>query len=177
MFFLTLNIAGLFSLSAQQADYEKIDSKYFKRLYKLNDSLYRSEQPSKKAYLQLEELGIKTVINFRRVKRHPKSARATSLNLVSYPLKAGELTEDQLLGALKLIQSAEKPVLIHCWHGSDRTGAVAAASRIIFENWSNERAIKELKTEGFAHHARRFPNVAALLKELDEDSMPKEPGL
>jgi hypothetical protein len=35
---------------------QKIDSNHFKRLYQINDSIYRSEQPSKKGFKELEEL-------------------------------------------------------------------------------------------------------------------------
>ena len=167
----------IFFVNAQQVDFEKVESKHFKRLYKLNDSLYRSEQPNKKGFRQLEELGIKSVINFRRVKDHKKSARSGSLNLVHYPLKASELSEEEILEALRLIQAAEKPVLIHCWHGSDRTGAVAATSRIVFQDWTRERAIAELKTKGFGHHEKRFSNIVVLLKEFNAESTKEKLGL
>ena len=121
----------------------------------------------------MEDLGIKSVINFRRVKDHGKKARGSSLSLYHYPLKASELTQEELLEALRIIQNAEKPVLIHCWHGSDRTGAVAAASRMLFENWSSERAITELRTKGFGHHEKRFSNIVVLLSELNSESMRK----
>ncbi len=173
---LTIALSTLSSANAQQADFEKIESKHFKRLYRLNDSLYRSEQPKKKGITDLEKLGIKSVINFRRHKNPGKSLKGSSLVQVVLPLKASELTEDDILKALRLIQASEKPVLIHCWHGSDRTGAIAAASRIVFENWSKERAISELKTKGFGHHEKRFPNIVVLLNELDIERIRKELG-
>ena len=177
LFILISCFFALLHVNAQTADFEKIESNNFKRLYRLNDSLYRSEQPNKKGFTELELLGIKTVINFRRVKDPDKKARHSSLNVVHLPLKASELTEDDILEALKLIRSSEKPVLIHCWHGSDRTGAIAAASRIVFEDWSKERAISELKTKGFGHHEKRFPNVTILLGNLNVERLKDELGL
>ena len=43
-------------------------------------------------------------------------------------------------------------ILIHCYHGSDRTGASIAMYRIIFENWSTEDALNEMKYGGYGFH-------------------------
>ncbi len=177
LFVLIFLFMGHVSIFAQSDQLTKIDSKYFKRLYQLNDSLYRSEQPKKKAFKELEEIGVKTIINFRRAKDNTKRASGTSLKLERLPLKASELTEVELTLALQLIKEAQKPVLIHCWHGSDRTGAVAAASRIVFENWSKDSAIAELRLKGLGHHEKRFPNVVELLMELNAEKIRKELGL
>ncbi|MEM9078974.1 MAG: dual specificity protein phosphatase family protein [Bacteroidota bacterium] len=159
---------------AQETPAEKIGIKGFKRLYKLNDSVYRSEQPGTKGFQQLEEIGLKTIINFRRNKKDDWKARKTQLVLEHYPLKTKELTEEQILTALKLIQSAEKPVLLHCWHGSDRTGAISAAYRIVFEDWDKEKAIEELRKKEFGYHENWYPNVKDLLRDLKVDALRKE---
>lgn len=166
----------LFTIMAfsQEQAAEKVELRRFKRLYKLNDSVFRSEQPSKKDFEALETMGLKTIVNFRRNKRDDKKARKTQLNLEHYPLRTKELTEDQILTALQLIQSSEKPVLLHCWHGSDRTGAISAAYRIIFEDWDKEEAIKELRKEEFGYHENWYPNVVDLLRDLNIVKMKKE---
>ena len=156
---------------SQEAALQKIDSKHFKRLHKLNDSLYRSEQPNKKGFAELEAMGIKTIINFRRKVDDAKRARGTALHLERLPLKASELNESQIIDVLRLIQTSEKPVLIHCWHGSDRTGAIAAAYRIVVEDWSKEDAISEMRLKELSHHEKRYPNVIQLLKELDVEAV------
>ena len=159
------------SIWAQNPDLQKIESKNFKRLYQLNDSLYRAEQPNKKGFTELEALGIKTVINFRRKVDDTKRARHTEIQLERIPLKASELDQNHIVQVLKLIQDAEKPVLIHCWHGSDRTGAIAAAYRIVVDNWTKEKAIAEMRLKELSHHEKRYPNVALLLEELDVDEI------
>jgi tyrosine-protein phosphatase SIW14 len=62
------------------------------------------------------------------------------------------MTEDELIEALTLLVKSEKPVLIHCVYGSDRTGTVVAAYRIIFENWSKEKAIQEMLEKKYKIH-------------------------
>ncbi|MBD1259040.1 tyrosine-protein phosphatase [Maribacter polysiphoniae] len=163
--------------SAQQNDVQKIDSRNFKNLYRLNDSLYRSEQPSKKGFEYLESLDVKTVLNLRRSDKNGRKAGGTSLHLVNLPLKAGKLTEDQIVLALKAIQVAESPVLVHCWHGSDRTGAIIAAYRIVFENWTKEKAIAELRNKFFGYHEKMYPNVVTLLQNLNIGRIKKDLGM
>ena len=56
---------------------------------------------------------------------------------------------------MQTIQTAKQhnqKVLVHCYHGSDRTGATIAMYRIIFENWSIEDAVKEMKQGGYGYH-------------------------
>ncbi|WP_179955082.1 fused DSP-PTPase phosphatase/NAD kinase-like protein [Maribacter luteus] len=143
----------------------------------MNDSLYRSEQPSKKGFKDLEALDVKTVINLRRWDKNRRKADGTELQLVNLPLKAGKLTEDQIIMALKAIQVAESPVLIHCWHGSDRTGAVIAAYRIIFEDWTKEKAIEELRYGYFGYHEKMYPNIVTLLQNLNVGHIKEDLGL
>ncbi len=153
--------------NAQETEYQKIESRYFKNLYQINDSIYRSEQPSRKGFKALEEKGFKTILNVRRLWGDDKKARRTNLQLKRLPLKAGILTEDDLIKALQIIQTSEKPILIHCWHGSDRTGAIIAAYRIVFEDWAKEKAIKEFRVKAFGYHEKWYPNLIELLNNLD----------
>lgn len=168
---------GFIQIHAQQEEYKKVDSKHFKNLYQLNDSLYRSEQPGKKGFKELEAMGVKSILNFRRKKNDDRRARGTQLHLEKLPLKAGELTEVDVVAALRLIVDAEKPILIHCWHGSDRTGAIAAAYRVVLEDWEKEQAIKELRTKAFGYHEKWYPNVVELIRQLDTQKIRKELGL
>ncbi|MEM1258920.1 MAG: sulfur transferase domain-containing protein [Bacteroidota bacterium] len=172
-FLVLLFLLCAHSSHSQQYAVEEVALKGFKRLYKLNDSVYRSEQPSTRDFQALEAMGLKTIINFRRNKKDDVKARKTQLTLEHYPLKTKELTEAQILTALKLVKEAEKPVLLHCWHGSDRTGAISAAYRIVFEDWDKEEAIKELRKEEFGYHENWYPNVIDLLRDLDVTELKK----
>ena len=171
-FLITLTFLFIFGGTwAQSPVLQKIESKNFKRLYKLNDSLYRAEQPNKRGFAELEALGIQTVINFRRKVDDTKRARETDIQLERIPLKASELDQNDIVQVLRLIQEAEKPVLIHCWHGSDRTGAISAAYRIVVQNWSKEEAISEMRLKELSHHEKRYPNVVQFLKEMDVEEI------
>ena len=151
----------------QEYNFKQIESENFTNFYRLNDSVYRSEQPSKKGMKELEAMGIKSILNLRRQKTDEKKIKGLNLQLNRIPLKAATIDFDDIFNALKSMQQAEKPVLVHCWHGSDRTGAIIAASRMVFENWSKEKAIAEFTSKPFGYHRKRFPNLIPLLKSLD----------
>ena len=86
---------------------------------------------------------------------------------VGFPLDTEKISEDDLYKILTVIRDAPKPLLIHCWHGSDRTGCAVAAYRIVFENWSVEDAISELMNPKYGHHKNIYTNIPALLRKAD----------
>ena len=87
--------------------------------------------------------------------------------MFQHRMAAGSLTEKDLRQVLASIRDAPKPVLVHCWQGSDRTGAVVAAYRIAFQGWTREQAIDELVNGGYGYHASYYPNIVALIRSLD----------
>ncbi len=157
--------------SKTETDVTKVESKYFNNLYSINDFIYRSEQPSKKGFKELEASGVKTIINLRRLRNDNKKARNTNLKLEHIPLATKKITEDDIIEVMQLIQNAKKPLLVHCWHGSDRTGVMIAAYRIVFENWTKKDAIDEFKLKEFGYHIKKYPNLLNLLENLDTEKI------
>jgi tyrosine-protein phosphatase SIW14 len=45
--------------------------------------------------------------------------------------------------------SANYPILVHCFAGTHRTGAYCAIYRMEYEGWSNKKALEELKRQGY----------------------------
>lgn len=174
---LVISSFGLGHLHAQEQNFRKIESKHFKNLFQINDSLYRSEQPNRKGFKELEASGVKTIINFRRMKDDARKVKGTHLHLERIPLKAAKLKESDILEVLRLIHKAEKPVLIHCWRGSDRTGVMIAAYRVVFDNWPKEKAIEEFRYPEFGYHENWYPNLIDLIRDLDTEKMKRELGL
>lgn len=165
------------SAHAQSPDSLMINLKSFKNLYRINDSIFRSEQPSKKEFKVLEQVGFKTILNFRRLRNDSTKARGTDLELIHIPLQTKKIEESDIIMALKAIIEAPKPILIHCWHGSDRTGVVTAAYRIVFENWSKEKAIAEFRQKEYGYHEKWYPHLIIILENLDTVAIKHELGL
>ena len=82
---------------------------------------------------------IKTVINLRG--SHPESAEylaerdstlSAGASQVDLNLSSCEwMSKAQARALLEVLETAEKPILVHCWHGSERTGLVAAFAELL----------------------------------------------
>jgi protein tyrosine/serine phosphatase len=118
--------------------------------------VYRSEQPSTELIPYLRQHQIDVVINLRsRDQDSPLLANQT-FQLEHVPIHTWALDREDILKVMRLIQQAEQnnqKVLLHCYHGSDRTGASIAMYRIIFEGWSIEDAVQEMKHGGYGFHS------------------------
>jgi protein tyrosine/serine phosphatase len=139
--------------------------------FRVSDELYRCEQPGSKDIPDLKALGIRSVLNLREYHTDSKKLEKAGLELHVYRIDTGEINIDDLVAALRLFREAPKPVMVHCWHGSDRTGSVVAAYRIVFEGWTTAAALDELRHGGFGYHERWFPNIVELFETLDADEL------
>jgi tyrosine-protein phosphatase SIW14 len=75
---------------------------------------------------------------------------------------------------LKVIIKSEKPVLLHCKHGSDRTGCIVAAYRMAISGWTKEEAIREFREGGFGYHENWYPNILRLINSMDIEQLKKD---
>ena len=135
--------------------------------HKVSDELYRSAQPEKNEWKALAAFGIKSVINLRYFGRNADKPGNTGIVVYSLPWRAESISEKDLIELLRLIKNAPKPVLIHCYHGSDRTGAAVAAYRVVFQNWTPEAAAEELVNGGYGHHKYIYSNIPKLIRSAD----------
>lgn len=139
-------------------------------LYKIDDELYRSKQPTSKDLDTIKKLGIKSILSFRQY--HDDSdifQKDSNITLYSIKIKTSKMSIDEIKQSLEIIKNAPKPILIHCWHGSDRTGVVVASYRIIKQKWSKKDAIDEFENGGYGYHATIYPQLEKLLWGLDEN--------
>lgn len=139
--------------------------------YRVSDELYRCEQPTEKNISDLRALGIRSILNLRRYNTDPVTLEHAGFKLLLQRMEADDLTVDDLVTGLRLLRDAPKPVLVHCWHGSDRTGSIVAAYRVVFQNWTPEAAVDEFRHGGFGYHERWFPNLLKLLGTLDAEDL------
>jgi len=142
--------------------------------YKVSDELYRSEQPDDEAMLQLEAMGIRSALNLREYHSDNGEAKSTTLKLFRVAMNAGEINDALVEKALAAIAAAPKPILVHCWHGSDRTGAIVAMYRMVFQDWPRERAIDEFLNGGYGYHKSFYPNIESYLENVDINRFKKQ---
>ncbi len=141
--------------------------------YRVSPDLLRCEQPEAKDIADLKALGVRSILNLRRWNSDPKALEQAGFKLLVQRMEADDLTLDDLVAALRQIRAAPKPVMVHCWHGSDRTGSVVAACRIVFQDWTLAAALDELRHGGFGYHEKWFPNIITLFEKLDVEALRK----
>ena len=126
-------------------------------LYRVDDKLYRSEQPVRDDAALIKKLGIKTVINLRYFDRNDNDTALAGhgLALLNKPLLAWRVTPRQIAETLYLIEQRQThgAVLIHCYHGADRTGLISGMYRIIYQGWTVADAKEEMLHGPYGYHS------------------------
>jgi protein tyrosine phosphatase (PTP) superfamily phosphohydrolase (DUF442 family) len=146
-------------------------------LYRVEDDLLRSAAPTSTGFKELASLGIKTVLDLRGGDGDSEQARGTPLKLLHVPMTAWWFRDDRVLAALKILADAKnRPLLVHCQHGADRTGAILALYRVVVQGWSKADAIREMNQGGF-HHNSAFSNLDNYVARADIAALRRALGL
>lgn len=156
---------------------QKIEKNNLANLYQVTPFFYRCAQPDEKGMKTAEAMGIKTVINLRHNHTDNDEAEGTKLNLVHIPINTWHMKDKYVIKFLKVVTDTDQqPVLLHCQHGSDRTGTMVAMYRICVQNWSKDDAIKEMKKGGYGYH-KIWRNLIKYIEQVDVDKIKKEAGI
>ena len=105
-----------------------------KNFYRVDELLFRSAQLDGSDVAKLHELGIKSIVNLRHFSRGgDRRAFGDQFWLSNKPLQSWEIKPVQIAEILRTICERQKEgaVLVHCYHGADRTGLVVAMYRVI----------------------------------------------
>lgn len=134
--------------------------------------LYRSAQLSyRKLMHYIKKFKIKTIINLRGKNKHTewwqqekKCAQKFDIqffNIASSALRPS--TKHEICQLLALYDHAPKPILIHCYSGSDRTGEAAAIWILDKQNKNKKQALKQLSW-WYGHLKTRRPYKSQFIK-------------
>ena len=140
-------------------------------LFQMSPTLYRSALPDSGAVPLLKNLKVATVITFL-----PESDQNwlsdSDINQVQLSYRTNHVDDADVLKTLRAIQAAEAngPVLLHCKHGSDRTGLMAAMYRVVVQGWSKEDALSEMTQGGFGESGH-FRDSVRYVMQADADKL------
>ena len=176
---LCLSLVALFNLTSVHADdspasrpadwAQPVEVQY--NLFQMSPTLYRSALPDAGAVALLEKLRIATVINFLP---EPDSNWLVTpgIEQIQLPYRTNHVDDAQVIKVLRAIQAAEAkgPVLMHCKHGSDRTGLMAAMYRVVVQGWSKEEALGEMTQGGFGENSH-FKDDIRYMMQADADKL------
>lgn len=123
------------------------------RLKKITDGLYRGSAPSPKEVLWLKEtLKINKIVSLDR-ETGDKIERACDMLGIKHIKTYIDANKSSLINLfqhdLKELLLDDGPTYIHCHHGKDRTGLLAAVFKVKYMGMSPEKAIREAKSLGF----------------------------
>ena len=113
------------------------------------DGIFRGAQPKPEGYATLKAMGVRTVINLRTRHGEREAVEAAGMRSVEIPMNTMKNVDPAAVRkALSVMTDpANQPVFVHCHHGKDRTGLVAAVYRMEVEGWSE--AEEEMEAFGF----------------------------
>ncbi|MBY4891433.1 tyrosine-protein phosphatase [Rhodobacteraceae bacterium N5(2021)] len=137
---------------------------------RIAEDLYRSNHPNAAALAAWKARGIKEVISLRRASGavhnfEAETCAALGLTLRNAPLTSREAPRVKgLLLLLDIFDTIQKPALLHCKSGADRTGLAAAIWAIHVEGKPVAEAKKAL---GFKHLHIRASKTGVLDRFLE----------
>ena len=162
-----------FAMQAEQKQWAR-PIKPDANLYYVDNLLYRSEQLIADDVATVEQLGIKSVINLRFFNRKDNESILTGrgIDLLNQPLLTWHIKPEDIAKVLYIIKQQQRKgaVLVHCYHGADRTGLIIGMYRIIYQGWLIEVAKKEMQQGNFGYHSI-WKNLDNLFTEENVDKV------
>lgn len=146
--------------------------------YKVSETLFRSEQPTEAGMENIEAFGIGTVISLRSRQKDVELAKNTELNLIHVSMRAWNPKYEDAVKVMYFLnpnnpETNKKPILIHCYHGADRTGMMVALYRMVYQNWEREEALNEMLNGGYGYHSM-WKDIVDFIKTVDIEQLRKD---
>lgn len=130
------------------------------KVYRIDGEIYRGEMPTD--YEKLRKLGIHKIVCLQsglhdildgELYTIDKLAQKHGITVVRFPMSGVFMPSwKRIKEIVTYIQECElrrEAVYVCCKHGKDRTGLVAAAYRVVVEDWAPDAAIDEMLKYGF----------------------------
>jgi len=148
---------------------EPLERRGVPNLHRVDTNFFRSAQPSRTGFTTLvNELGLRTTVSLRLFHSDEDLVQDLGIAAQRFPIRTWSIREETVIAPLTAIRTAQRlgPVLLHCQHGADRTGLVSALYRVLFQGWSKQDALREMKEGRFGYHAI-WGNIPAFLERVD----------
>lgn len=158
-------LAVFFATLLQTADVVAAEPEVAKKpvdlpnFHEVHPFLYRGGEPTREGLIQLQGMGIKTIIDLRNPgeKKFDEGAAAKELGMkyVAMPMNSEPPTTKQVKTMCEAIKASESnpdkkgKVFVHCAHGSDRTGCMVGIWRVTADKWTYDEAYKEMRKYWF----------------------------
>lgn len=142
------------------------ETKDLPNFHKVTGYLYRGGEPSPAGMKQLKDMAVKTLIDLRApteaAHNEKEQAKKLGMRYINLPMSAEAPTQKQVDTLLATIDEAKRnnePVLVHCAHGSDRTGCMIGIWRVKRDNWAFDDAYNEMRKYWFGTKYTKLRNA------------------
>lgn len=136
---------------------------HWKNFHEIAPGVYRANQPSPKRLAEWRDQGIRSILNLRGQSEYSpwlleaEACKQLGLKLVDHRIYAAALaSREEILELIELMRSIEKPFVMHCKSGSDRTGFAAVLYLHLFCDLPLAKAMRQLHWRHF--HLRGSKN-------------------
>lgn len=117
-----------------------------------SEDLYIGTIPGKDRMVELNEMGIKSIIAVRTnsMPKRERWAREAGLKYYHIPTGVFKIPREQEIEKFTAIMKDGRntPAYLCCVLGDDRTAVYMGMYRVVFEGWSAEKAYQEVKDRG-----------------------------
>jgi protein tyrosine phosphatase (PTP) superfamily phosphohydrolase (DUF442 family) len=118
-----------------------------RKLYVVDDRLWRGAQPGTTGFRSLAESGVTTVIDLRPSKdarKVERELRALGMESVHLPVTDGTPpSASQVLRVVGIVDNSQGRVFLHCGEGVGRAGTMSAAYKVTTGKASASEALRE----------------------------------
>ncbi len=146
-------------------------------MHPLGRQAWRSNQPGPERFARLREMGIRSILNLRgpsafAVYLFEREACAESgIALIDHQISAYRLDpRETYLELFEIFDRIERPFLMHCKSGADRSGIAAALYLMDQEGLPVERAMEELALKYLHWKGSKAGILRFLLQNYAEDT-------
>jgi tyrosine-protein phosphatase SIW14 len=144
-----------------------IEAPGLENTYRVTPGLYRGAQPTREGMTSLHEMGIKTIVNLRKLHSDRDEMGSLPFEYVHIGMTPIHPEDEDIVRFLRVVSDQDRaPVFVHCQYGSDRTGMMCALYRIFVCGWPKEDAIEEMTEGPFDYHAV-WKNLISYIREMD----------
>lgn len=139
-------------------------------LHQVTPTIYRSAQPSDSGFVELERMGVRTVLSLRAFHADIFPI-GSSLPRERISFKSWHPEAEDIERFFRCVMDPSRhPVLVHCQHGADRTGMMLALYRIAVQGWSKDDAIREMVQGGYGFHSI-WTNLVEYVRAADVEEL------
>lgn len=145
----------------------------------IGPGVFRSNHPTEERFRREAANGVRTILNLRGASMQPQYLRerdlcqTLGLELIDLPMSATKPPDkDTLLRLLEIIRTAERPLLMHCKSGADRTGLAAAT--FVLDNGQGVAAARGQLSARFLHFRRGRKAVLDRFLDLYETALAED---